>query len=294
MGIAVFIALQITSPLRMLKEGLASVSLDSESSKLDYRGHDEISELVKQYNDMLEQLHNSAIKLARSEREDAWRDMAKQIAHEIKNPLTPMKLNVQQLIKTWEDKPEDFDIRLEKFSDNMIENIDNLSSIATEFSHFARMPQANPQEIDLVSKMKSSVDLFENTSDIDIVCNCSGLSEVIIFADKEQIKSMLTNIIRNAVQAIPSNRHGIVEISLKLAKEKALITITDNGVGIPDKLGEKLFVPNFTTKSSGMGIGLALVKRIVETANGTIRYESKVNAGTSFYIELPILSTSGN
>lgn len=294
MGIAVFIALQITSPLRMLKEGLASVSLDSESSKLDYRGHDEISELVNQYNDMLEQLHISAIKLARSEREDAWRDMAKQIAHEIKNPLTPMKLNVQQLIKTWEDKPDDFDERLEKFSDNMIENIDNLSSIATEFSHFARMPQANPQEIDLVRKLRSSVDLFENTNNIDIVCECSGLSEVTILADKEQLKSMLINIIRNAVQAIPSNRHGVVKISLELIKGRARITIADNGVGIPDKLGEKLFIPNFTTKSSGMGIGLALVKRIVETANGEIRYESKVNVGTSFFIEFPILSRSGN
>lgn len=294
MGFAVFIAVQITNPLRMLKEGLASVSLDSESNKLEYSGHDEISELVNQYNDMLEQLHISAIKLARSEREDAWRDMAKQIAHEIKNPLTPMKLNVQQLLKTWKDKPGDFDQRIEKFSENMIDNIDNLSSIATEFSSFARMPKANPQKMDLVGKLKSSVDLFENVRNIDIVCNCEGIKEVFILADKEQVKSMLTNVIRNAVQSIPSNKKGLVEVSLEVSDKKALISIKDNGVGVPHSVGEKLFMPTFTTKSSGMGIGLAIVKRIVASANGTIKYKSKVGVGTTFFIEFPILSATGN
>jgi signal transduction histidine kinase len=294
MGFAVFIALQITSPLRMLKEGLASVSLDSESTRLEYSGHDEISELVNQYNDMLEQLHLSAIKLARSEREDAWRDMAKQIAHEIKNPLTPMKLNVQQLLKTWKDNPGDFEARIEKFSENMIENIDNLSSIATEFSDFARMPKANPKKMNLVAYLKSSVDLFENTSNVDIICNCQGLEEVFILADKEQIKSMLTNVIRNAVQAIPSNKAGRVEVSLEISGRIARISIKDNGVGVPDSVGEKLFMPTFTTKSSGMGIGLAIVKRIVESARGSIKYKSRVDRGTTFFIEFPILSTSGN
>ncbi len=294
MAFAVFIALQITNPLRMLKEGLASVSLDSKTAKLDYRGHDEISELVKQYNDMLEQLHLSAIKLARSEREDAWRDMAKQIAHEIKNPLTPMKLNVQQLLKTWKDKPGDFEARIEKFSENMIENIDNLSSIATEFSDFARMPKANPRKINLVSYLRSTVELFENTRNVDIICKCQAIDEVIIMADKEQIKSMLTNVIRNAVQAIPSNKPGKVEVSLDITYNIARISIMDNGVGIPDSVGEKLFMPTFTTKSSGMGIGLAIVKRIVESANGSIRYKSEVDRGTTFIIEFPVLSTTGN
>lgn len=294
MAFAVFIALQITNPLRMLKEGLASVSLDSKTAKLDYRGHDEISELVKQYNDMLEQLHLSAIKLARSEREDAWRDMAKQIAHEIKNPLTPMKLNVQQLLKTWKDSQEEFEAIIEKFSENMIENIDNLSSIATEFSDFARMPKANPNKINVVSYLKSAVDLFENTSNVDIVCNCRGIDEVLIMADKEQIKSMLTNVIRNAVQAIPSNKPGMVEVSLEVSGSIARISIKDNGVGVPDSVGEKLFMPTFTTKSSGMGIGLAIVKRIVESAKGSIKYKSKVDRGTTFIIEFPILSTTGN
>jgi nitrogen fixation/metabolism regulation signal transduction histidine kinase len=243
---------------------------------------------------MLEQLHLSAIKLARSEREDAWRDMAKQIAHEIKNPLTPMKLNVQQLLKTWKDSPGDFDARIEKFSENMIENIDNLSSIATEFSDFARMPKANPKKINLVSYLRSTVDLFENTSNVDIICNCQGIDEVLIMADKEQIKSMLTNVIRNAVQAIPSNKPGIVEVSLDISESIARVSIKDNGVGVPDSVGEKLFMPTFTTKSSGMGIGLAIVKRIVESANGSIKYNSKVDSGTTFIIEFPILSTSGN
>ena len=294
MGIAVFIAVRLTAPLRMLSEGLASVTLEGKSNKLEYSGRDEIGELVNQYNEMLEQLHDSAIKLARSEREDAWRDMAKQIAHEIKNPLTPMKLNVQQLQKSWSHKHPDFDKHMKVFADNMIENIDNLSSIATEFSNFARMPQANPKEIDLVAQIKSSAELFKNISNVSINISCADLKEVIILADKEQIYSMLTNVIRNAVQSIPSNRTGVVEIGLKTEKNRALISVADNGVGIPGDMGDKMFIPNFTTKSSGMGIGLAIVKRIVETANGSITYKSELDKGTTFFIEFPLVSLVRN
>jgi two-component system nitrogen regulation sensor histidine kinase NtrY len=220
--------------------------------------------------------------------------MAKQIAHEIKNPLTPMKLNVQQLLKSWQNDPEEFDNRLERFSDNMIENIDNLSSIATEFSHFARMPQANPREVDLIAQINSSAELFKNVKNVKLKITCHVLDNAVIFADKEQINSMLTNMIRNSVQAIPSNRKGNVNIGLEIRNNRVIITIADNGVGIPKKLGEKLFVPNFTTKSSGMGIGLALVKRIVETANGTIRYESEVDIGTTFFIDFPLVYSGRN
>ncbi|MEE4115677.1 MAG: HAMP domain-containing sensor histidine kinase [Marinilabiliaceae bacterium] len=294
MGIAVFIAVRLTAPLRMLSEGLASVTLEGKSNKLEYRGHDEIGKLVNQYNEMLEQLHESALKLARSEREGAWRDMAKQIAHEIKNPLTPMKLNVQQLQKSWSHKHPEFDKHIKAFADNMIENIDNLSSIATEFSNFARMPQANPREINLLAQINSSAELFKNIRNVSINISCPDLKEVIIYADKEQIYSMLTNVIRNAVQSIPSNRTGVVDIGLKTEEDRVLISVSDNGVGIPDDMGDKMFIPNFTTKSSGMGIGLAIVKRIVETANGTITYRSEVDKGTTFIIDFPLISLARN
>jgi nitrogen fixation/metabolism regulation signal transduction histidine kinase len=216
------------------------------------------------------------------------------IAHEIKNPLTPMKLNVQQLQKSWSHKHPEFDKHIKAFADNMIENIDNLSSIATEFSNFARMPQANPREINLLAQINSSAELFKNIRNVSINISCSDLKEVIIYADKEQIYSMLTNVIRNAVQSIPSNRTGVVDIGLKTEKDRVLISVSDNGVGIPEDMGDKMFIPNFTTKSSGMGIGLAIVKRIVETANGTITYRSEVDKGTTFIINFPLISLARN
>ncbi|MEA1886288.1 MAG: HAMP domain-containing sensor histidine kinase [Bacteroidota bacterium] len=292
LSIAVFISVRITNPLRMLQQGLASVRLGEKSKPLEYRGHDEISELVQQYNKMLDELQASAMKLARSEREDAWREMAKQIAHEIKNPLTPMKLNVQQLYKKWKDKPENFEESLESFKQYQIEQINNLSSIASAFSSFARMPKANPRETDLVAHINAAADLYSDIKNIDININYNGLKEVKVFADKEQMKSMLSNIIRNAVQAIPASRRGIINISLSVKDQKALIRVEDNGVGIPDKLKDKLFAPNFTTKSSGMGLGLAIVKRVVETADGRIWFESEPGKGSVFYVEYPLLSYS--
>jgi len=290
LSIAVFISVRITNPLRMLQQGLASVRLEEKSKPLEYRGHDEISELVQQYNKMLDELQASALKLARSEREDAWREMAKQIAHEIKNPLTPMKLNVQQLYKKWKDKPEDFEESLKSFKQYQIEQIDNLSSIASEFSSFARMPKASPRETDLISHINSVADLYSDIKNINLNINFNGLKEVIIFADKEQMNSMLSNIFRNAVQAIPANKRGIIDVSLSVKEQKTIIRVEDNGVGIPDDLKDKLFTPNFTTKSSGMGLGLAIVKRVVETADGRIWFESEPGRGTVFYIEYPVLS----
>ena len=155
MSIAVIISGRLTSPLMMLGEGLASVGVGKKSEHLVYTGNDEIGELVKQYNRMVDEIEESTHKLANSEREYAWREMAKQIAHEIKNPLTPMKLNVQQLYKSWKDKAPGFDKLLERFTKNQIEYIDNLSTIATAFSSFAKMPGNNPVELNLLDQIRS-------------------------------------------------------------------------------------------------------------------------------------------
>ncbi len=290
LSIAAFISVRITAPLRMLQQGLASVKLDEKSQPLEYSGHDEISELVSQYNEMLDELQASALKLARSEREYAWREMARQIAHEIKNPLTPMKLNVQQLYKKWKDKPEDFEESLKKFTQYQIEQIDNLSSIASEFSNFARMPKTNPRETDLVGHIHSAAELYRDIKNINLEIDLNGLKEVVVYADKEQMNSMLSNILRNAVQSIPGNKQGLIRISLSVKDDRTLISVADNGTGIPEDLKDKLFAPNFTTKSSGMGLGLAIVKRVVETANGRVWFESETGRGSTFYIEYPVLS----
>jgi len=287
--LAVFISDRLTTPLQLLQRALASVELGKKSEHLKYNSKDEVGDMVKQYNRMIDELDESAKKLARSERELAWREMARQIAHEIKNPLTPMKLNVQQLLKWWKDDVPDFNNRIERFTGNQIEYIDNLSSIATAFSNFARLPGADPVEMDLISQLKMTVELFSQTEGVNINLRCGNLTRVMMMADKEHMNGIFSNLIKNAIQAIPAGRTGRIDISVSATTGKALLVFKDNGQGIPEELKSKMFTPNFTTKSSGMGLGLSIVKRYVETAGGIVWYESSQNEGTSFFIELPVL-----
>ena len=289
MTLAVFISGRLTAPLMMLGEGLASVGVGKKSEHLVYRGSDEIGELVKQYNRMVDEIEESTHKLANSEREYAWREMAKQIAHEIKNPLTPMKLNVQQLFKSWKDKAPGFDKMLERFTRNQIEYIDNLSSIASAFSSFAKMPGNNPMEINLLDQIRTTLELFKNTDNVRFSVKWPHENKVMIFADKEHLNSVFSNLIKNGIQSIPPDREGHVRIDLEITGNKVLISIIDNGSGIPDNLRKKLFTPNFTTKSSGMGLGLSITKKYIENANGKIWFESEADKGSSFFVELPLI-----
>lgn len=291
MWFAVFLSERVTSPLILLQRAMASVEYGKKNEHITYRGRDEIGELVREYNRMIDELGESAGKLARSERELAWREMARQIAHEIKNPLTPMKLNVQQLFKWWNDRAPDFETKLRKFTDNQIEYIDNLSSIASAFSYFARLPGAEPTEVDVLAQIRTTLDMFGNAENTTITLESGNISRAVIMADKEHLNGIFSNLIKNAIQAIPTGRHGIVTINLSATFDKLHIRITDNGIGIPGELREKMFTPNFTTKSSGMGLGLSIVKRYVETAGGTIWFESVHDRGTSFIVELPLLYT---
>jgi two-component system, NtrC family, nitrogen regulation sensor histidine kinase NtrY len=291
MSMAVLISGRLTSPLMMLGEGLASVGVGKKSEHLVYRGSDEIGELVKQYNRMVDEIEESTHKLANSEREFAWREMAKQIAHEIKNPLTPMKLNVQQLFKSWKDKAPGFDKLLERFTKNQIEYIDNLSSIATAFSSFAKMPGNNPVEINLLDQIKTTLELFKNTDGITFSVNWPHESKVMIYADREHLNSVFANLIKNGIQSIPAGKEGSIKVDLEIQNDKVIVSISDNGSGISDDLRKKLFTPNFTTKSSGMGLGLSIAKRYIENANGRIWFESEADKGSVFYVELPLIYT---
>jgi nitrogen fixation/metabolism regulation signal transduction histidine kinase len=215
--------------------------------------------------------------------------MAKQIAHEIKNPLTPMKLSVQHLLRSWKDDREDFDEFLEKVSRTLIEQIDNLSFIASEFSSFAKMPKAFNEEINLIDSIKSSLLLFSNTDNVDFVFDHES-EDIPIFADKEQLSRVFINLIKNAIQSIPENRNGKIGISTVLTGSMVRVSIADNGKGIPEDLQAKLFTPSFTTKSSGMGMGLSIVKNIIESFEGHITFKTKVNHGTTFLIEIPVFN----
>lgn len=292
-GLAVIISGRLTAPLAMLSSRLASVELGKKSEHLSYNGNDEVGDLVRQYNRMVDELEQSAQKLANSEREYAWREMAKQIAHEIKNPLTPMKLNIQQLFKSWTDGVPGFEKKLEKFTKNQIEYIDNLSSIASAFSSFARIPSANPAELDLLEQIRVTLELFRNSDGITFRIGSPDSKKYLIYADKEHVNSIFSNLIKNAIQSIPPGQDGLIEVRLERKGDKVLVTVSDNGSGIPESLKTKMFTPNFTTKSSGTGLGLSIVKRNVENAGGTIWFESEADGGTCFFIEFPLLDTPG-
>jgi len=288
--ISVFINLliskYITSPLTLLANTMSRLRLGRINEKITWKQADEIGQLVHEYNRMVDELSQSAAMLARSEREGAWREMAKQVAHEIKNPLTPMKLNVQYLQKAWNEKAKDWDQRLERFSKTLIEQIDTLSSIASGFSDFAQMPSENREQLNIVTLLPFVISLYRDSSPIDFVFQ-SAASNPFVFGDKKQLIRVFTNLINNAIQSIEKPEKGIVRIHVENEKEQLILQISDNGSGIPQSQQDYIFQPNFTTKSSGMGLGLAIVKGIVNNMGGEITFSTEENKGTTFTIKFP-------
>ncbi len=283
--LAYFISNSITNPLTIISEKLRLFNLNKRNEPIEWKSNDEIGILVGEYNKMIKELEQSAQKLARSERESAWREMAKQIAHEIKNPLTPMKLSIQHLQRAINNKDSNINELAKKVTHTLEEQIENLASIATAFSSFAKMPKAQNEVINLNDLLKSIVDLFNSEGTAAISFN-SEMNAPLVFADKNQLVSVFNNLVKNAIQSIPENREGLIDIELTNEGEWIKIAVHDNGAGIPIDNYEKVFVPNFTTKSSGTGLGLAISKQISEGAGGEIWFESKQNVGSSFYVQL--------
>ncbi|MBN1250616.1 MAG: HAMP domain-containing histidine kinase [Bacteroidales bacterium] len=286
--VSFFMANKITQPLRMLQNKFKKIELGKQSEQIIYNKKDEIGALVSEYNRMVLKLDESIQLLAKNERESAWREMAKQIAHEIKNPLTPMKLSVQFLQRSWEDKDVNFEKKLEKSAQTLIEQINTLSSIASEFSNFAKMPKPNKEIVNIVEKIENTIVLFSNTENISITSNIDDFQELIIIADNKQVSRAFINLTKNAIQAIPSEKEGKININISKSEKLITIKIKDNGTGINNDQKEKLFIPSFTTKTSGMGMGLPIVKNIIESAEGKIWFETEIHIGTTFFIEFPI------
>jgi two-component system nitrogen regulation sensor histidine kinase NtrY len=291
MWVAVFLSERLTAPLHLLQQAMASVAYGRKNEHIRYNRNDEIGELVRQYNRMTDELDDSAARLARTEREMAWREMARQVAHEIKNPLTPMKLNIQQLFKWWNDKVPDFGEKIRGFTNHQIEYIESLSNIASAFSYFARLPAAEPVEVDVITQLKTTLDMFGNTGTARVSLDTGDIDRAIIMADREHLNGIFSNLLKNALQAVPADGNGIIEVSVTANSGKVRIMFRDNGPGIPEELSSKMFTPNFTTKSSGMGLGLSIVKRYVETAGGEVWFETEQDKGTVFIVELPLLYT---
>lgn len=283
--IALFVSSWVTLPLRILQQNFAKVQFGKYNQPIPYLANDEIGILVKEYNNKLEELAFAAQQIAQSERESAWREMAKQVAHEIKNPLTPMKLNLQQLQRVFDPNDPNSREKINKVANSIIEQIDALAAIANEFSHFAKMPMANETIVDLIPLIQGVVLFFEEESEADITFE-SSVEKCFVFIDKDLILRVLNNLIKNAIQAIPFDQKGKINIRLHINQSKVIIEIKDNGVGISEEAQSKLFVPYFTTKSNGTGLGLAMVKQIIQMHQGKISCESS-DAGTTFIIELP-------
>ena len=285
--ISLFIGKQLSAPLIMLENKLKEMRLGSRNEKIEYNQNDEIGQLVIQYNRTIDELELSAKLLAKSERESAWKSMARQVAHEINNPLTPMKLSIQQLRRTKKLNDERFDDYFEKSTTMLVEQIDNLSRIAGTFSNFARMPEASFEKVDIASKLFSVVQLFMNNFEHIRIEYKGKEKDVFVYADPEQLVQVFNNLLKNAIQAIPEERDGEIQINLEDNTEEILIEITDNGVGIETEVQDKLFVPNFTTKTTGMGLGLAIAKNIIELSGGTITFTTALNETTTFILKLP-------
>ncbi|MEI8201556.1 MAG: ATP-binding protein [Bacteroidota bacterium] len=284
--IAVVVSSYITRPLQTIRNKIGLLSFGKANEKIKWRKNDEIGGLISEYNRMIDELSLSAELLAKSERESAWREMAKQVAHEIKNPLTPIKLSVQYLQKAWNDKASDFDDRLKKFTQTLVEQIDSLSSIATAFSDFAIMPQSKLELVNINSVLTNAIEIYSDKQNVELGFENVTHAECPTLADKQQLLRVFNNVLKNAFQAVEEVRNGQIEVKLYLDNEHYIVSITDNGKGISEEQKEKIFVPNFTTKNYGMGLGLAMTKNIIQSFNGNIWFESVSGNRTTFYISL--------
>jgi len=287
-GLAIVVANSITKALSELSVSIQRLKLGY-NEPIIWTRKDEIGSLVAAYNQAVKKIEESSRRLAQSEREGAWREMAKQVAHEIKNPLTPMKLSIQYLQHAYKANAEDIEPLLKRVSNTLIEQIESLSQIANEFSNFAKMPKAENSQFSLNDLSMSVYNLFAaERPDMDISFWVPD-KEFVIYADRSHLTRVLNNLFKNAIQAIPDGRQGVIELSLSHEKDKVLLRVCDNGSGIPAEIQGKVFTPNFSTKTSGTGLGLAICKSIIESFGGDIWFETEPGKGTTFFVELPLV-----
>jgi len=286
--IAFLLTKSVTRPFTYIVKQFTKINLSKTNEPLKWFDSDEIGLLIKEYNRMLRKLENSTVQLAKNEREIAWREMAKQVAHEIKNPLTPMKLSLQMLeraIKNNATNVNDIAIRVTK---TLVEQIDNLSFIATNFSNFAKLPVSEREVFALNELLYSVTGMYHDDINHEFLFMIPDY-EILLYADKSQIMRVFTNIIQNAIQSIPEDRKGNIALTISKVKNNHVrVSISDNGEGISDERSAKLFQPYFTTKTSGTGLGLAMCKDIIEESDGKITFESVIDEGTTFHVDLPI------
>lgn len=282
--LAYFLARYITKTLKTVEDNIEKTQLDTRNEKIETAQlPSELTTLVNAYNGMIDQLEGSAVKLAQNEREAAWREMAKQVAHEIKNPLTPMRLTVQSFERRFDPEDPEVHQKIKEYSSTLIQQIDTMSSIASAFSNFADMPAQQSETLDVPKIVKLSLDIFNER----YIHFASNKEEILANFDRTQLIRVVTNLVKNAVQATKTALDPKIIVEVKEVNQTVEISVIDNGHGISEENKQKIFEPKFTTKTSGMGLGLAMVKNIVETYKGSINFTSEDGKGTMFKVVFP-------
>ena len=281
---AYFLSSYITHSIKTISDKMQHTRLNERNEKIILnKASSEIEILVDAYNNMIDQLEESAARLAKSEREQAWREMAKQVAHEIKNPLTPMRLSVQSFERKFNPEDENIKEKLKEYSQTLIQQIDVMSSIASAFSDFAKMPTQKKEKIEIISIVKLALDIFNEKS----VKYLTKEKELYAFLDKTQLIRIVTNLVKNALQATENEENPLINVEVISQGSKIKIVVSDNGKGISDAVKDLIFEPKFTTKTSGMGLGLPMIKNIIEAYDGAISFTSNKGTGTVFTVILP-------
>ena len=281
------ISVYITKSLSEIGKKIKLTRLDKTNTKIQIKARSrEVNILVESYNKMVGMLNESVEKLSKSNKEQAWREMAKQVAHEIKNPLTPMRLSVQSFQRNFDINDSEIDTKLDEFSKTLIQQIDTMSTIASAFSNFAEMPAQQGEKINIIETTRLALKIFKEKH---ITFN-SEHGNIQVSIDRTQMVRIVTNLIKNAVEACGSIEDPLIQVIIKKKNKKVVIDISDNGIGISKEIKSKIFEPKFTTKTSGMGLGLGMVKNLVSSYGGSISFKSKINLGTSFIISFPISS----
>ncbi len=287
-ALAYFLSTYITQSLKTISDKLSETSLNQKNEKILLKANSkEINLLINAYNGMVNELEKSAVKLAQSEREEAWREMAKQVAHEIKNPLTPMRLTVQSFERKFDATDPELKQKLKDYSETLIQQIDTMSAVASAFSNFASMPAQQNETLNVVEVVELALDIFNE----DDVIFETDEKVIISEMDRTQLIRIITNLVKNAIQSIPESQpEKLVLVSVKKQDKFVLISVKDNGTGIEAYNIGRIFEPKFTTKNSGMGLGLGIIKNIIENYKGTITFETEFGKGTNFTVSLPIIN----
>lgn len=283
-----FLSSYITKSLKIISDKIQETNFNQLNQKIELEeGSREINLLIESYNSMVDKLEDSATKLAQSEREQAWREMAKQVAHEIKNPLTPMRLTVQSFQRRFDETDPKIKEKLDDFSKTLIQQIDTMSSVASAFSNFASMPAQQNETLNVVKIVQLALEIFNE----DFIKYSYVEEEIIARLDRTQLIRVITNLVKNAIQSLPEEQEN-KSVLVRIFKEdnEVKIEVRDNGKGISEENKARIFEPKFTTKSSGMGLGLAIIKKIIENYNGRITFESQEGVGTTFLVCFPITS----